>query len=172
MHPQNTFHLRLLFRFASGLFLLVGPCVAYNLHDQRALNSQLMEEGVEVSGEVHRLDAVSSSGGVQYSKGKERCAFYARFQPPGDGLPIQECREIFDVECPSIDDVRDSPVTFLPSDPTRCRILGQSAIAADAQEGGSQAIFLWVLGLALLAFLASFLLPKPGQTADESPVEG
>ncbi|MBM65127.1 MAG: hypothetical protein CMH55_02705 [Myxococcales bacterium] len=172
MHPKNSFHLRLLFRVASGLFLLVGPCVAYNLYDAQALNGQLVAEGHEVEGEVHALADVSGTGGVQYSKGKDRCAFTARFRPSERGDTVLECQETFDYPCPALDDVRESTVTFLPSDPSRCRILRKAAIAADGETGSSLTTLLWILGLALVAFLASFIAPKPGQTTDDSPVEG
>ena len=100
MHPKNSFHLRLLFRVASGLFLLVGPCVAFNIYDADALNAALLAEGVEVVGTVHQLEEVSSTGGVQYSKGRDRCAFRARFQVSEGEAGARECRETFDYPCP------------------------------------------------------------------------
>ena len=170
MHPKNSFNLRLLFRVTSGLFLLVGPCVAYNVYDAGALNAQLVAEGVEVVGIVHDLEDVSGTGGVQYSKGRDKCAFRARFRAT-DGEEF-ECREVFNYACPPLDVVKESPLTYVPSEPKRCRILSKVAVAADGDHSHSLTRMLWIIGLAVLALLASFIVPKAKQSEEEAQVEG
>lgn len=169
MHPKNSFQLRLLVRLASSLLLLVGPCVAYNLHAATALNEALVADGVEVQAQVINLEDVTGSGGVQYSKGKDQCAFTARFTTADSELT---CRETFPYACPQLEEVAESPVTYLPADPSRCRILSRAAVKADGGTDDSLTTLTWLMGLALLAFLASFLWPKARQTSDEDPVQG
>jgi hypothetical protein len=138
MIPANLFNVRALLAALAVLVLGVGPCQVAGVWSAYATNEALIAGGVEVEARVDSLVALRAGVGMGTGSG---CRWLA-------SSPNVRCSEAFAQPCP--EGVESTAITYLPDDPSVCRVLALGAIAVDPRPAQMADILAWVLGLALL----------------------
>jgi hypothetical protein len=160
MHPKNIFHLRPLVLVLGVLLGTSGSCHLVNVWSDSITQERLVSEGVEVMASVHELNGEAWVSARTNESGASHCQWHVTY------LDI-ECIEIFALPCPS--GIKSTPLIYLEDDPTVCRVLSRSAVAAEQEvvENSSKGWLVTGFGLGLLA-LASRRSKEP---APQVPVK-
>jgi hypothetical protein len=138
MIAANIFNVRALMAALAILVLGVGPCQVAGVWSAFEANKALIVDGVEVEARVDALTALRAGMGTGGGGG---CRWIASSESV-------RCSESFAEPCP--EGIESTAITYLPTDPSVCRVLARSAIAADRRPNEMADILAWVLGLALL----------------------
>jgi len=144
MHPKNIFQIKPMALVLGFLLLLVAPFQLLGAVVSERADAELVERGIERMAKVIALSGGARIRAKSAKSGKSHC----RWEVEVDG---HRCVEIFALPCPS--QVTETPMIFLPDDPSTCRVLSRSAVAAE-KESSSRTGFglaLFGAGLALLA---------------------
>ena len=143
MHPKNIFKLRPLALVLGSLLAVSGPCHLMNSWHQRTIDQRLVDDGVEVMAAVVELHSGQHTGARSAGSGDAHCRWQVAFED-------MTCSEIFALPCPS--QVTQTPMIFLPGDPSTCRVLSRAAVLAELEAPSTHGLgwLITVVGFGLV----------------------
>ena len=140
MHPKNIFKLRPLAIFLGSLLAVSGPCHLADNWRRQAVNERLVTDGIDVMATVEELSGGANTSARSARKGESHCRWRVRFDDV-------TCREIFPHACP--DGISETPMIFLKEDPSVCRVLSRSAVAAELEQPSTAGLGWLITGIGL-----------------------
>ena len=140
MHPKNIFKLRPLAILLGSLLAVSGPCHLANNWQHQAINERLVADGVDVMATVEELSGGVHTSAQSAQTGESHCRWRVRFQEV-------TCREIFAHACPR--GISETPMIFLEEDPSVCRVLSRSAVAAELEQPSTAGLGWLITGIGL-----------------------
>jgi len=160
MHPKNIFKLRPLAILLGSLLSVSGPCHLANNWQQQAINERLVANGVDVIATVEELSGGARTSAQSAKSGASHCRWRVRYDEV-------TCDEIFAHSCPQ--GITETPMIFLKEDPSICRVLSRSAIAAELEQPSTTGLGWLITGIGL--FMVALGMRRPREQAPQVPLK-